>query len=121
MMYYIAPESYVTALLSAGYRYTEAGFAVMFYYFSYAGPIIYAILMGIYFSVITNKLSLAINRRQLLRVYLYMRLWLYGTTSFSMFIFSPFFTPMSIVIYMYLIFTHNKNLYVNIGRGKIKL
>lgn len=121
MMYFIAPESYVTSLLAAGYRYTEAGFAVMFYYFSYVGPVIYAFLMGGYFSLITNKLTLAINKRQFLRVYLYMRLWLYGTTSFSMFIFSPFFTPMSIAIYIYLIATHNKSLYVNFGKGRIRL
>lgn len=121
MMYYIAPESYVSSLISAGYRYTEAGFAIMFYYFSYMGPLIYAIIMGIYFTFITNRLFIAINKRQVLRVYLYIRLWLYGTTSFSMFIFSPFFTPMSVAIYVYLLLTHNKNLTVNIKNVKVKL
>lgn len=113
MMYLCLPSSVVDAYLKAGYRYTEAGFASMLYYFGFVGPIIYALLMGGTFGLFINKLCKAINNHDFIRIYIYVRFILLATTSFSMFIFKPFFTIAQLVLYLYLIFTHNKK--VRIG------
>lgn len=108
MMYVSLPSDIVDAYLGAGYRYTEGGFAAMLYYFGYIGSIIYANLMAIFFSVCINKFSIAVNKRQYFRMFIYVRFLLMATTSFSMFIFTPFFSLSSMIIYFYLIITHNK-------------
>lgn len=121
MMYLSAPNDYVNRYLSAGYRYTEAGFAVAYYYLGMLGPLIYAVIMGWFFAFVTNAILIAINKRQIFRIFLHLRFWLYGTTAFSMFIFSAFFTPMSLVYLGFLIFTYNKNLFINISNSKLRL
>ncbi len=110
MMYVSLPSGIVDSYLRAGYRYTEGGFAAMLYYFGYIGPVIYAVLMAVFFSVCINKLSTAVNRRQYLRIFIYVRFLLMGTTSFSMFIFTPFLSLSSIIIYCYLVMTHNRSM-----------
>lgn len=121
MMYLVAPNDYVDHYLAAGYRYTEAGFAVAYYYFGALGPILYAFVMGCFFACMTNCILISINKRQILHIYIYLRLWLYGTTAFSMFIFSPFFNVKSIFTYIYLIMTFNKNMTFSNVRLKVKL
>lgn len=110
MMYLCLPANVVDNYLKAGYRYTEAGFATMIYYFGMIGPIIYAIVMGVSFGWLVNKLCKAISNRDFIRIYIYIRFILLATTSFSMFIFKPFFTVAQFILYLYLICTHNRKL-----------
>ena len=121
MMYYCAPTSVINSILSAGYRYTESGFACAFYYLGYWGPILYALIMGVVFAFLINKLSKAINEHKVFRIYIYIRFLLYATTAFSMFIFTPFWGVKNIALYIYLMVSHEKNYTLNINRIKVKI
>lgn len=110
MMYLSLPQDSVDAYLAAGYRYTEAGYASMFYYFGFAGPIIYACIMGAFFAFTINNLSTALRQNKYFSALVHIRFLLLGTTSFSMFIFTPFFSMTSIILFLYLLVTHNKKI-----------
>lgn len=109
-MYLALPRDYVDSYLSAGYRYTEAGFAAMYYYFGWIGPIVYGFFIGLFFALMINCFCASLARGRYIRAYIYIRLVLLGTTAFSMFIFAPFFSKTSCVLYLYLIITHKMDL-----------
>lgn len=120
MMYLSAPRSVVDAILSAGYRYAQSGLASAYYYLGFIGTTLYSVLMGLFYVFVANKITNSINKASAFRLFIYIRFWLYGTTAFDMFIFSAFFSPMSLLMIIYIIMTHKKSVSIKVGNSKIR-
>lgn len=103
IMYLNAPSYIVDSKLSTGSRYTEAGFACAFYYGSYLGLFLFAGLMAFVVTIIQNGLIYALVWERLISALIWVRFYFFIRTSLSMFLFSPFFTPASILCIIYLV------------------
>ena len=110
VMYLCVPESLATAALSNGSRYTQADYAVMYYYFGIPGVIIYSVLMGLIISGIVNAFINALQKKDYIKAMIHLRFFMLIRTSFSMFTFGSFLSTLSILSYAYLIFTHGRSL-----------
>lgn len=106
VMYLCAPESVVTNKLFSGSRYTQADYAVVYYYFGFLGVVVYSILMGLIISSIVNSFILSLQNKDYIKAMIYLRFFIMIRTSFSMFTFGGFLSFLSILSYIYLIFTH---------------
>lgn len=106
VMYLCAPEAVVTNMLFSGARYTQADYAVVYYYFGFPGVIVYSILMGLIISGIVNLFILSLQNKDYIKAMIYLRFFTMIRTSFSMFTFGGFLSFLSILSYIYLIFTH---------------
>ena len=107
-MYLCAPESTVTFKLGTGARYTQGDYAVVYYYFGVPGVLVYSIIMGLVVSHIVNSLILTLKRRDYIRAFIYLRFFTMIRVSFSMFTFEGFLDVLSILSYLYLIYSHGK-------------
>lgn len=110
VMYLCAPESVVSAKLASGVRYTQADYAAVYYYFGAPGVIIYSILMGLIASSIVNVFIRALQKKEYVKAMIYLRFFFMFRVSFSMFTFGSFISWLSILSYIYLIFTHGRRL-----------
>lgn len=110
VMYLCAPESVVSSRLAGGSRYTQADYAVMYYYFGIPGVIIYSIIMGLIISCIVNSFIHAVQIKEYIKAVIYLRFFIMIRTSFSMFTFGGFLSFLSILSYVYLVFTHGRRL-----------
>ena len=108
VMYLCAPASLVSARLAGGSRYTQADYAVMYYYFGAFGVIIYSILMGIIVSSIVNSFILALREKEYIKAMIYIRFFMMIRTAFSMFTFGGFISTISILSYLYIGLTHGR-------------
>ena len=108
-MYLCDPEEVVTNKLVSGSRYSEAGYAVMYYYFGVLGVIFYSILIGLVFSGIMKALINALQTEDYIKAMIYMRFFMLIRAAFSMFTFGEFLDIISILSYAYLIFEHIKS------------
>lgn len=121
IMYFCAPRSVVDYKLSTGSRYTEAGFASMYYYFGIFGVIIFAIICGIVFSSTLNSFIKALNNTDYIKALILLRLFMFERTFITMFTFNDFLDVISILSYIYLILMHNKKLFFKTQKGRIGL
>lgn len=129
VMYLCAPEAVVSSRLTAGIRYTQADYAVMYYYFGILGVIIYSIIMGLIVSSIVNSFIHTLQNKEYIKAVIYLRFFIMIRTSFSMFTFGGFLSFLSILSYVYLIFTHgrrlqfrfHKNMKSQVGNGEINV
>ena len=108
IMYLCAPANVVSSVLAGGVRYSQADYAVMYYYFGIFGVIIYSVLMGIIVSRIVNSFILAINKNEYIKALIYLRFLNMIRSSFCMFTFGEFIDIFSILSYVYLIFAHGR-------------
>ena len=106
VMYLCAPESVVTNKLFSGSRYTQADYAVVYYYFGFPGVVVYSILMGLIISGIVNSFILSLQNKDYIKAMIYLRFFTMIRASFSMFTCGGFISLLSILSYLYLIFTH---------------
>lgn len=106
IMYLCAPEAVVTNKLASGSRYSEAGYALMYYYFGVPGLIIYSILFGIIISGVIRMFINALQTEDYIKAMIYVRFFMLTRTAFSMFTFGDFLDIISILSYAYLIFAH---------------
>lgn len=73
VMYLTVPSYLANASIVSGSRYTEAAYAVMYYYFGIVGLLIFSILMSLIVSFIQNKLIISINNLSIIRSLIYIR------------------------------------------------
>ena len=104
MMYLSAPASVVDAKLSTGSRYTEAGFACSYYYFGPFGVIAYGAITGLLAVFVVNGVLNALSRGEFLSTVIQVRFFALLRTARTMFIFSQFLTPLSLLCACYLLF-----------------
>ncbi len=110
VMYLCAPETVVTNKLSTGSRYIQADYAVVYYYFGVLGVIIYSVLMAIIVSRIVNLFILALKKKEFIKTLIYLRFFNMIRSSFCMLTFGEFLDIISILSYVYLIFTYGRRL-----------
>ncbi len=110
VMYLCAPESVVSSRLAGGSRYTQADYAVVYYYFGILGVIIYSIIMGLIISSIVNSFIHSLQNKEYIKAVIYLRFFIMIRTSFSMFTFGGFLSFLSILSYVYLVFAHGRRL-----------
>lgn len=120
IMYLCAPKSIIDAKLETGSRYTEAGMAAAYYYFGMYGVLIFAILMGIMFSITVNAIIRSIYVGNIIVAFLLLRLMNIELTSISMFTFVDLFKPISLLSYFYILYMWNKVPYISL-KGQLKI
>ena len=104
-MYLSAPTSTIDTKLSSGSRYTEAGFACAYYYFGPIGVVAFGFFMAFLVVAIVNAILRAISGQKVIDVLIQVRFYSFVRTALSMFIFSSFFSKVSLLCFVYLIFT----------------
>lgn len=119
IMYLTAPTSRVNLKLSTGAVYTEAGFASAYYYMGALGNIIYAVVMGIIIAATLNGFIRALNRQDIIKMLILLRLFQFERTAMSMFLFYDLLDPISIVSYILLLISYGRNFAIVFERGKV--
>ena len=127
VMYLCAPESVVSAKLARGVRYTQADYAAVYYYFGVFGVAIYSILMGVLVSSVINSFIVSLQKKEYIKAMIYLRFFIIIRVTFSMFTFGGFLSFVSILSYIYLIFTYRKhfkfqfhgNIKIQVSNGRI--
>lgn len=104
IMYYTSPKSIIDAKLATGSRYTEAGFAAAYYYFGIPGTTLFAVVGGLLAGVSVNLLLSYLQMNQFIRAFLCLRLYFMTADMMSNFLFAGFFSIVSIITYLLLIF-----------------
>ncbi len=102
IMYYTAPKSKVDRKLESGSRYTEAGYAVMYYYFGALGPVIYSCCMAALVFLIQNALVRALWTMDPLKMVIFPYFSYACRTGINMFVFHRFTSIAAILSYLYL-------------------
>ena len=110
IMYLCAPREQVDFKLSTGARYTEAGFATMYYYFGTIGVIIFSCIMGGIVAVTINSFIAALNNRDYIKTLIFLRFFLLERGSLSMFLFNDFVGTVSLLSYLYLLIMIRKKI-----------
>ena len=106
IMYLTAPRSTVDSVLSQGWRFTEAGYAAAYYYFGAPGTIAFSLLMGIVVGLVTNSFITALFARKTVRSLILAYYYSITQTALSMFLFVPYFQPISICMLAFLAIDH---------------
>jgi hypothetical protein len=106
IMYLTTPSTIVDKKLSSGSRYTEGGYAAVFYYFGVLGVVLFSIIMGIAVGLIQNAALRAIQGKKLVDCYIQLRFVSLIKTALSMFLFSSFLGIISIICYGILIIAY---------------
>lgn len=105
MMYLNAPTDLVDGKLAQGSRYTEGGYAAMYYSGGLTGVLLFSLTMsGIFFFVIRG-LGVALKRGRAIEVVMLARLFIVLQTALSMGTFADLIDPVSLGSYAYLIFS----------------
>lgn len=117
IMYLCAPKFLVDAKLMTGSRYTEAGYATIYYYFGMLGTVLFSLIMGFVFALLINSFLKSLNNKEYIKSMILLRLFLIGRGSLTLFTFSDYLDFISLVSYLYLIVMWNKKLCVSIKAG----
>lgn len=121
IMYLTAPTARVDFKLSTGSRYTEAGFAAAYYYFGPIGCIVFAIIMGVVLASTLNSFIKAFNNRDVIKMLVLLRFFQLERTAISMFIFTDFIDPISVLSYIILLSTIGKNFVVSWEKHRLRI
>lgn len=113
IMYYCAPKSLVDYKLSTGSLYTEAGFALMYYYFGILGVIFFAVFCGIIFSLTINAFIKALNKKDYIKALILIRFFILERTFISMMIYNDFYDLLSILSFIYLLVMARKKFQIS--------
>ena len=103
VMYRSASSSVVNAKLSTGARYTEAGYAVAYYCFGSAGPVMFSLVMGLLIALVMNALLRTLIAGNIVESFILLRLNGFLQTGLCMGLFSQFFTPLTLSMIAFLI------------------
>lgn len=120
IMYLCAPKKLVDFKLSTGSRYTEAGYALIYYYFGCIGTVLFSIIMGCIISKTINGFIRSINRNDYIKGLIFLRFFVIERTFMTMLTFSDFIDFFSICSIIYLVIMKNKKITFNRGM-KIKI
>lgn len=113
IMYLCAPKNQVDFKLATGSRYSEAGYATMYYYFGKIGVIMFSCIMGMLIAVTINFIIRALNRGDYIKTLILLRFFLLERGSISMFLFNDFVGIISIISYVYLLLMKGKKIVIN--------
>ncbi len=116
IMYLCAPKEQVDSKLSTGSRYTEAGFATIYYYFGTMGVILFSCIMGGIVAATINAFIRALNNGDYVKALIFLRFFLLERSLVTMFIFNNFVGIISIASYLYLLLMKRKKILLN-GNG----
>lgn len=105
IMYLCAPSWMVTDKLATGSRYTQAGYACAYYYFGIVGAIVFSIFYAYLFCHILNKFIFNLRNRDYIAALIFLRFYFISETAFSMFLFDDYFDILSILSYMYIVYS----------------
>lgn len=105
IMYYCAPRAVIDAKLMTGAEYTQADFAVPYYYFGVPGVIIHAIVMGMIISTVMGRCIDALDRQDYICAFIYLRLFMVTRSVLGAYRFAEYLEPESLLSYLYLIVT----------------
>ncbi len=111
MMYLASTTAYVDSRLGVrigASRFTEAGYAAMYYYFGYPGPILYSVVMGWILAKLVNRICQDIEKRLFINALIHLKFLEAFRTAWSMFTFSAFISPVFVLGYIYLIMSSMK-------------
>lgn len=116
VMYLAGSRPVIDSYIKSGYRYSQAGFPAMYYYFGTLGPIIYGFIFGFVSAKFTNALIKVLGRGGILEIFIYLRLLIFTYSCFNNFIFNFYFSTLTLAGYIYLIFInfirHKKHSYI---------
>ena len=121
IMYLCAPKTMVDFKLSTGARYTEAGFASVYYYFGPLGVVLFSIICGLVFSATLNSFIKALNHKDYIRAMIMLRFFMLQRGALSMFVFLDFFDALSIASYIYLLLFFGKKVSISYGGKGLSL
>ncbi|MCY3079923.1 oligosaccharide repeat unit polymerase [Aerococcus sp. JJEM-2022b] len=110
IMYLCAPKKLVDAKLTSGSRYSEAGFATMYYYFGKFGVLVFSCLIGCLIAITINAFLKYLALGDYIKALIFLRFFLLERTAITMFTFNDFFGIVSILSYMYLLIMINKKI-----------
>lgn len=102
VMYLVAPIATVDAKLTTGSRYTEAGYAAMYYYLGPAGPVAFSAIMAVLIAGVLHVLMLAVKSCDIIRILIFARFFILLRGSLGMFTFNDLLDPLSLCCYGYL-------------------
>ena len=119
IMYLCAPKTVVDDKLRYGSRYTEAGYATVYYYFGYAGVVIFSIIMGSFIAWTINMFIKTLNYGDYIKSLIFLRFFMIERNFISMFILADFFDFISIISYLYLILLWKYKIRIDKNSGKI--
>lgn len=108
IMYLSAPKEQVDFKLSTGSRYSEAGFATMYYYFGSMGVVLFSCVMGTIIAMTINCFIINLSNGDFIKSLIFLRFFLLERTSLSMFLFNDFVGIISILSYIYLFIMRRK-------------
>lgn len=120
IMYLCAPREQVNSKLATGARYTEAGFATIYYYFGTIGVIMFSCIIGGIVAATINAFIRALNNGDYVKALIFLRFFLLERGSVSMFLFNNFVGIVSIALYLYLVFMKRKKILLK-GNGGVGL
>lgn len=120
IMYLCAPKTRVDFKLSTGSRYTEAGFATMYYYFGSVGVIVFSCVMGAIVAITVNFFIKALNTGDYVKSLIFLRFFLLERGAVSMFVFNDFVGVVSLLSYAYLLLMVGKKIALK-KTGKFRL
>lgn len=122
IMYLSAPVNVIDTKLSTGSRYTEAGYASMYYYFGCIGVILCSILISIIISFTINKFLKSIIEGDYISSFILLRIIFLERTFLSMFVLNDLFKPISLLSYVYLILMNDKKIQISFEQSfKLKI
>lgn len=108
IMYYVAPKQKIDYKLMSGSRYSCAGFANIYYYFSYFGLVIHSVIFGVITAFTVNGVVYSLRSGQYLKAAILYRLFVAERGALSMYLFNDLFDGLSFLSYIYLIFLGKK-------------
>jgi hypothetical protein len=106
VMYHCADSSRVDAQLNKGARYTEAGYACVYYYFGVVGPLVFSVLMALILGALQNYYLRAISLYSVIEAVVLARFSALFAVGLSMFDFTGFFGRASYLSLLVLIIIH---------------
>lgn len=112
MMYYCAPNKLVDFKLSTGSRYTEAGMALINYYFGPIGLILFSNFIGFIIVKTINGFINCLTKRDYIKALILLRFFMIERTFLTMFVLSDITDVISLLSYLYLLFMNNKMLVI---------
>lgn len=117
IMYMCAPKSLIDFKLSTGSRYTEAGFAIVYYYFGYIGLIAFVIICGIWFSATLNCFIKNLNKGDYIKALIMLRFFILERAFISMFEFKDFLDIVTLASLIYLLVMRNRKISISKNNG----
>ena len=122
IMYLTAPVNIIDTKLSTGSRYTEAGYASLYYYFGCVGVVFASVMISMIISFTINKFLKSVIEGDYIASFILLRIIFLERTFLSMFLLNDLFKPISLLSYAYLILMNNKKFQVSFDQNiKLKI